>query len=104
MIFGNSMPTKVSQSGGNDKVMFITISLLASAVVENVAMPRLPTHPARAEYPGEDLISRPWAKDELVEMDAAFIAAMTRNGYAITTPSSRPGTKAPILGYRREDQ
>jgi len=67
-------------------------------------MPRLPTHPARPEYFGEDLISQLWAKDDLIQMDAAFIAAMTRNGYAITTPSSRPGTKAPILGYRREDQ
>jgi len=36
-------------------------------------------------------------------MDAAFIAAMTRAGYEITAPSSRPGTKAPLLGYRRAD-
>jgi hypothetical protein len=42
-----------------------------------------------------------WEPDQLVEMDARFAAAMARAGYEITTPSSRPGTKAPILGYRR---
>jgi hypothetical protein len=44
-----------------------------------------------------------WQVEQLIEMDAAFIAAMTRAAYAITAPSSRPGTKAPILGYRRTD-
>jgi len=43
-----------------------------------------------------------WEPVQLIEMDARFAAAMTRNGYAITTPSSVPGTKAPIAGYRRE--
>jgi hypothetical protein len=44
-----------------------------------------------------------WEPAEFIEMDARFVAAMTRNGYAITTPSSVPGTKAPLIGYRRED-
>jgi len=66
-------------------------------------MPRLPRHPARPDYLGEDLISQLWAKDDLIQMNTAFIAAMTRGGYQITTPSSRPGTKAPVAGYRRPD-
>jgi hypothetical protein len=45
-----------------------------------------------------------WEPGQLIEMDARFIAAMTRAGYAITTPSSRPGTKAPIIGYTRADR
>jgi hypothetical protein len=36
-------------------------------------------------------------------MDAAFAAAMTRSGYEITEPSTAPGTKRPLLGYRRAD-
>ena len=44
-----------------------------------------------------------WEPAELIAMDAAFAIAMMRAGYEITTPSSVPGTKAPIAGYRRED-
>jgi hypothetical protein len=36
-------------------------------------------------------------------MQEQFIAAMQRAGYEVTTPSSRPGTQRPIVGYRRED-
>jgi hypothetical protein len=44
-----------------------------------------------------------WKPIQLIEMDAAFVAAMTRAGYEITQPSSRPGTQRPVLGYRRAD-
>jgi len=44
-----------------------------------------------------------WEPAQLIEMGARFAAAMTRAGYEITEPSSRPGTKAPIAGYRRAD-
>jgi len=51
---------------------------------------------------GEDLISRPYSTDQLHEMQEQFVAAMTRVGYAITTPSSRTGTRSPIIGYRAD--
>ena len=44
-----------------------------------------------------------WEPVQLIEMDARFAAAMTRAGYEITAPSSRPGTRSPIAGYTRED-
>jgi hypothetical protein len=44
-----------------------------------------------------------WEPAQLIEMDAAFVAAMTRVGYEITAPSSRPGTQRPIAGYYRTD-
>jgi hypothetical protein len=52
---------------------------------------------------GEDLISRPYSTDQLHEMQEQFVAAMTRVGYAITAPSTAPGTKAAIAGYQRPD-
>jgi len=59
---------------------------------------------ARQSCPGhEDLISQSWARDELVAMDAAFIAAMQAAGHALTAPSTAFGTRAPIQGYRRKD-
>jgi hypothetical protein len=96
------MPGKITQSVRFDKVMFSAISLLASAVVLlRVAMPRQPTHPARAEYVGEDLVCRTWAMDELIEMNTAFVAAMARAGLSDhstvfktrnATPAARPST------------
>ena len=65
-------------------------------------MPRLPRHPARPDYLGEDLISQVWARDDLIAMNAAFVASMQRAGYAITEPSSRP-VRSPIAGYTRTD-
>src|SRR5262249_37130799 len=35
---------------------------------------------------GEDLISRPYTTDQLLEMHDAFVASMQRAGYAITEP------------------
>ena len=56
----------------------------------------------RQYRPGhEDLISQSWARDELIAMDAAFIAAMQNAGHALTTPSTAFGTRAPIAGYSR---
>jgi len=44
-----------------------------------------------------------WEPAQLIEIGARFAAAMTRAGYEITAPSSRPGTRSPIAGYTRED-
>jgi len=44
-----------------------------------------------------------WSTHELRAMDDAFVAAMKLEGHEITEPSSRPGTRSPIAGYRRED-
>jgi hypothetical protein len=35
-------------------------------------------------------------------MDAQFCAAMQRAGFSLTSPSTVPGTRAPIVGYRRD--
>jgi hypothetical protein len=78
-------------------------------MLTRMATKRLVRDPAEIktnnDNPSEESLAHPgmWEPAEFIEMDAAFVAAMTRNGYQITTPSSRPGTKAPLLGYRRAD-
>ena len=62
-----------------------------------------PTRPGAAKHVNEDLTSRMWTTDQMLAMHDAFTAAMCAAGYEITEPSSRPGTRAPILGYRRQD-
>jgi hypothetical protein len=56
--------------------------------------------PRRYPEPEEDLLRQFWTRYDLVVMDAAFTAAMQAAGYEITAPSSRPGTRTPIVGYR----
>ena len=51
---------------------------------------------------GEDL-GPPWNYCDYEDMDARFIAAMQAAGYAITAPSTAPGTRAPRPGYERPD-
>ena len=55
------------------------------------------------DYKNEDLISLPWPHEVLLAMDAGFVAAMQAAGYAITAPSTRAGTQAPVQGYQRPD-
>ena len=59
--------------------------------------------PRRYPEPEEDLSRQPWTADDLLAMQNSFAAAMRAAGYALTVPSSKPGTEAPIVGYRRID-
>ena len=51
----------------------------------------------------ESLTLEVWSSQQLIAMDDAFTAAMLRAGHVLTSPSSRPGTRSPVQGYRRED-
>jgi hypothetical protein len=44
-----------------------------------------------------------WTKLEHQAMDAAFVAAMQAAGFTLTLPSTHPGTRAPLVGYSRDD-
>jgi hypothetical protein len=44
-----------------------------------------------------------WETDQRIAMDAAFVEAMTKAGYTITSPSTVHGTKCPVVGYQRDD-
>jgi len=43
-----------------------------------------------------------WTLLEHERMDAAFTAAMLQAGFALTAASTVAGTRAPIVGYRRD--
>jgi len=43
-----------------------------------------------------------WTQLERQRMNAAFTAAMLQAGFALTAASTHPGTRKPVLGYRRD--
>jgi len=54
-------------------------------------------------YEHEDLISQPWARDDMIAMDERFAAAMRKAGFQATAPSTQAGTTMPVAGYQRPD-
>jgi hypothetical protein len=49
----------------------------------------------------EDLTRPFWTRWDYLKMDMRFVAAMHAAGYELTAASTVPGTKSPVLGYRR---
>ena len=44
----------------------------------------------------------PWADCDYEDMDDKFVRAMRAAGFRVTECSTKPGTRAPVAGYRSD--